>query len=64
MLEVRNLETGYGETQIIILRRYLDLSMKEIREELELPSAGATRMLLSRAQVHLAELLAKDMDPR
>ena len=50
------------EREIIILRRYLELDMNEIRGELGLPSAGATRMLLSRAQVRLADLLTREMN--
>ena len=45
------------EREIILLRRYLALEMDEICTELELPSAGAARALLSRAQARLAALL-------
>ncbi|MCB9881445.1 MAG: RNA polymerase sigma factor [Planctomycetes bacterium] len=46
------------ERDIIMLRRYLGLDTEEIRVELDLPTAGAVRALLSRAQARLADLLA------
>lgn len=46
------------EREIILLRRYLALDMEEICQELDLPSPGAGRALLSRAQTHLAGMLA------
>lgn len=45
------------EREVIFLRRYLDLSHEDIRFELGLPSNGAARALLSRAQAKLAVLL-------
>lgn len=45
------------EREVIVLRRYLELSTDEIQEELGLPTAGAVRALLSRAQARLAVLL-------
>jgi RNA polymerase sigma-70 factor (ECF subfamily) len=45
------------EREVIVLRRYVELSNDEIRDELGLPSAGAARALLSRAQARLAVLL-------
>jgi len=45
------------EREVIILRRYLDLTHEDIRFELGLPSNGAARALLSRAQAKLAALL-------
>ncbi len=46
------------ERDIIMLRRYLGMDTEEIRVELELPTAGSVRALLSRAQARLADLLA------
>ncbi|MEZ5967208.1 MAG: RNA polymerase sigma factor [Planctomycetota bacterium] len=46
-----------AEREVIVLRRYLDASFDEIAAELELPTAGAARALLSRAQVRLAREL-------
>lgn len=48
------------ERDVIILRRYLDFDAAEIAEELGLPSAGAARALLSRAQTKLAMQLDVD----
>lgn len=45
------------EQEAIVLRRYLELDTAEIAEALELPSAGAARALLARAQARLALLL-------
>lgn len=45
------------EREALVLRRFLGLDAEAIRVELELPSAGAARALLSRAQVRLAERL-------
>jgi RNA polymerase sigma factor (sigma-70 family) len=45
------------ERTVLVLRRYLDAETQEIQEELDLPSAGAVRALLSRAQARLAQLL-------
>lgn len=45
------------ERQVILLRRYLGAEFGEIQDELELPSPGAARALLSRAQTRLAQLL-------
>ncbi len=45
------------EREVIWLRRYLEADTAEIQVEMGLPSAGAVRALLSRAQVRLAELL-------
>lgn len=45
------------ERQAIVLRRYLASDFDEIRSELSLPTAGAARALLSRAQSRLARLL-------
>lgn len=47
--------------EVIVLRRYLDLSTEEIRVEMKLPTIGAVRAMLSRAQTRLAVLL--DCDP-
>lgn len=49
-----------AERRAIELRRLLQLSFEEIREELGLPSEGAARALLSRAEVRLADLLGRD----
>lgn len=45
------------ERDVIVLRRYMDMDATEIAEELALPSRGAARALLSRAQAKLAVLL-------
>lgn len=45
------------ERAAIVLRRYFDADSDEIQAELELPTAGAARALLSRAQARLARLL-------
>ena len=47
------------EREIIVLRRYMELDMAEVCEELGLPSAGAGRTLLCRAQARLSGLLAE-----
>jgi RNA polymerase sigma-70 factor, ECF subfamily len=47
------------EREVIVLRRYLDLSTEEIMAELGLPTEGALRALLSRAQARLAGLLSR-----
>lgn len=51
------------EREIIVLRRYLDLSTEEICVELGLPTEGAVRALLSRAQARLAGLLSRHQEP-
>ncbi len=48
------------ESSVIVLRRYLGLDMEDIRIELDLPTAGAARALLSRAQAKLAAMM---LDP-
>ncbi len=48
------------EREVLVLRRYLDLPHDEIARSLELPSTGAARALLSRAQARLADLLEQD----
>jgi RNA polymerase sigma-70 factor (ECF subfamily) len=45
------------EREVLQLRRYLDLAHAEIAEAMALPSEGAARALLSRAQARLAALL-------
>lgn len=47
------------EREIIVLRRYLELSTEEICAEMGLPTEGALRALLSRAQARLAGLLSR-----
>jgi RNA polymerase sigma-70 factor (ECF subfamily) len=47
------------ERDVIFLRRYLGLSTEEIRAELELPTEGSVRALLSRAQARLASRLGE-----
>ena len=47
------------EREIIVLRRYLELSTDEICAEMGLPTEGAVRALLSRAQARLAGLLSR-----
>ncbi|HZT56511.1 MAG TPA: RNA polymerase sigma factor [Burkholderiaceae bacterium] len=48
------------EREVIVLRRYLELDTEEICAEMGLPTAGAVRALLSRAQARLAGLLSRD----
>lgn len=48
------------EREVVVLRRYLDLSTEEVREEFGLPTTGAVRALLSRAQAKLAAILDED----
>jgi len=50
------------EREIIVLRRYLDLSTEEICAELGLATEGAVRALLSRAQARLAGLLSRHQE--
>jgi RNA polymerase sigma-70 factor (ECF subfamily) len=50
------------EREIIVLRRYLELDTPEICAELGLPTEGAVRALLSRAQARLAGLLARTQE--
>ncbi len=50
------------EREVIMLRRYLELENEEICNELGLPSVGAVRALLSRAQARLSDLLVDDED--
>ncbi len=50
-------ELGEREREVIVLRRYLDLDASEIHVEMKLPSPGAARALLSRAQTQLAAML-------
>ncbi|MCB9877568.1 MAG: sigma-70 family RNA polymerase sigma factor [Planctomycetes bacterium] len=47
------------EREIIVLRRYLELDTDEICAEMGLPTEGAVRALLSRAQARLAGLLSR-----
>ena len=48
------------EREVIVLRRYLELNTEEICEEMDLPSAGAVRALLSRAQARLSGILSPE----
>lgn len=48
------------EREVIVLRRYLDLTAEEIHVEMKLPTPGAARALLSRAQARLAALLDRE----
>jgi RNA polymerase sigma-70 factor (ECF subfamily) len=47
------------EREIIMLRRYLELDTDEICAEMGLPTEGAVRALLSRAQARLSGLLSR-----
>ena len=47
------------EREIIILRRYMQLDVPEVCEEMGLTTPGAARALLSRAQARLSGLLAR-----
>jgi len=48
------------EREVIMLRRYLELDTDEICAEMGLPTEGAVRALLSRAQARLSGLLSRD----
>ena len=48
------------EREVIVLRRYLELDTDEICAEMGLPTEGAVRALLSRAQARLAGLLSPE----
>jgi RNA polymerase sigma-70 factor, ECF subfamily len=50
------------EREIIVLRRYLELDTDEICAEMGLPTEGAVRALLSRAQARLSGLLSRDQE--
>lgn len=47
------------EREAIILKRYMELDIEEVTAELGLPTPGATRALLSRAQARLSGILAR-----
>jgi RNA polymerase sigma-70 factor (ECF subfamily) len=47
------------EREIIVLKRYLELDTNEICAEMGLPTEGAVRALLSRAQARLSGLLSR-----
>jgi RNA polymerase sigma-70 factor (ECF subfamily) len=49
-----------SEREVILLKRYLGLDTRAIQEQLGLPSQGAVRALLSRAQTRLAEQLSEE----
>ena len=48
------------EREVLVLKRYVGLDTAAIAVELQLPSDGAARALLSRAQARLAEMLDLD----
>jgi RNA polymerase sigma-70 factor (ECF subfamily) len=50
------------EREIIVLRRYLELDTDEICAEMGLPTEGAVRALLSRAQARLSGLLSRSQE--
>jgi RNA polymerase sigma-70 factor (ECF subfamily) len=50
------------EREVIVLRRYLELDTEEICAEMGLPTAGAVRALLSRAQARLSGLLSREQE--
>jgi len=50
------------EREIIVLRRYLELDTPEICAEMGLPTEGAVRALLSRAQARLSGLLSRTQE--
>ncbi|MCR9245661.1 MAG: RNA polymerase sigma factor [bacterium] len=50
------------EREIIVLKRYLELSTEEICAEMGLPTDGAVRALLSRAQARLSGLLSRPQE--
>ncbi len=49
-----------NEREVMLLKRYLQLDTAAIQEQLGLPTAGAVRALLSRAQARLAERLSAE----
>lgn len=51
------------ERTALVLARYLESSTDEIMRQMELPTPGAARALLSRAQARLARLLDEEGDP-
>jgi RNA polymerase sigma-70 factor (ECF subfamily) len=51
------------EQEVILLSWYLELDAEAIRQEMDLPSAGAARALRTRARARLTELLAKGGGP-
>ncbi len=53
-------QLGEREREVIVLRRYLDLTADEIHVEMKLPTPGAARALLSRAQARLAAALDQE----
>jgi len=50
------------EREIIVLKRYLELDTEEICAEMGLPTEGAVRALLSRAQARLSGLLSRPQE--
>ncbi|MCA8975924.1 MAG: RNA polymerase sigma factor [Planctomycetes bacterium] len=50
------------EREIIVLKRYLELDTNEICAEMGLPTEGAVRALLSRAQARLSGLLSRPQE--
>ncbi len=48
-----------AERDVIVLSRFMNLTTDEVREELDMPTQGAVRALLSRAQARLTGLLAQ-----
>ncbi|MCA8954091.1 MAG: RNA polymerase sigma factor [Planctomycetes bacterium] len=50
------------EREIIVLKRYLELDTDEICAEMGLPTEGAVRALLSRAQARLSGLLSRTQE--
>lgn len=50
------------EREIIVLKRYLELGTEEICAEMGLPTEGAVRALLSRAQARLSGLLSRPQE--
>jgi RNA polymerase sigma-70 factor (ECF subfamily) len=50
------------EREIIVLRRYHELDTNEICAEMGLPTEGAVRALLSRAQARLSGLLSRRLE--
>ena len=49
-----------NEREVMLLKRYLQLDTGAIQEQLGLPTEGAVRALLSRAQARLAERLSAE----
>ena len=59
MAQADAITAPHREREIIVLKRYLELDTDEICAEMGLPTEGAVRALLSRAQARLSGLLSR-----